>query len=113
MPRVLFAPIAEYVLGKKYTLSIVLCGDHLSRRLNKTYRAKDRPTNILSFNLAKNEGEIYLCLPQIRREQKKFDRNFDNLVAFLLIHGLFHLKGMEHGSTMESKEAAAQKAFGI
>ncbi len=113
MPRVLFNDIAENILGKKHTLSIVLCGDRLSRRLNRTYRQKDRPTNILSFTLSTNEGEIYLCLPQIRRELKKFDRDFDNLVAYLLIHGLFHLKGMEHGSTMESKEATACRKFGI
>jgi rRNA maturation RNase YbeY len=113
LPRVPFLELKEAVLGKEYELSIALVGSTTSRKLNKTYRSKDAPTNVLSFPLSKNEGEIVLDLAKIKTETKKFDRKFENLVAFLFIHGLFHLKGMDHGVTMENKEASIRKRFFI
>ena len=46
-------------------------------------------------------------------EAKKFERTYENFLAFLFIHALVHLKGMDHGSTMESMEARYRKKFGI
>ncbi|MBX4206409.1 rRNA maturation RNAse YbeY [Candidatus Parcubacteria bacterium] len=96
LPRADFASIADHVLGKTYELSLVFCGDALSRRLNRAYRSRDLPTNVLSFPVSKTSGEIFI--------------NLSKLGAFsaleLFIHGLFHLKGMEHGDTMEKAEQA-------
>ena len=108
-----FTAIKDVVLGKKYTLSIAFVGNRVSQNLNSKYRKKNTPTNILSFALTKNEGEIVMDLTKIRKETKLFDRSFNNLVLFLFIHGLFHLKGMEHGGTMENKEASVRKRFNI
>ena len=81
-------------MGKGYELSLVFCGNSLSRKLNRVYRGKDRPTNVLSFPLSKNSGEIFI--------------NLSGLGAFgvleLFIHGLLHLKGMAHGRKMEQAE---------
>jgi ssRNA-specific RNase YbeY (16S rRNA maturation enzyme) len=46
-------------------------------------------------------------------EAKKFDREYENFLGFLFIHGLVHLKGYDHGSTMESIEIQFRKQFGI
>lgn len=113
LPRVPFQRLKEKILGKKYILSIVIVGDLQSQRLNRAYRGKNKPTNILSFSLSKNEGELYLNLKQVRRETKLFKRPFANLVSFMLIHGMFHLKGHVHGSTMETKERAVRAAFNL
>jgi len=112
-PRVPFARLKEKILGEKYLLSVIFVGDHKSRLLNRRFRRSDKPTNILSFSISKNEGELYVNLAQVKRELKLFDRSFPNLVSFLLIHGMFHLKGYAHGSTMESKEKATRTAFKI
>lgn len=108
-----FLAMKNEVLGKEYMLSLAFVGNTTSKKLNTIYRNKEYPANILSFALAKHEGEIVMDLQKIRTETKKFERSFENLVAFLFIHGLFHLKGMEHGSTMEHKESAVRKKFGI
>ena len=108
-----FFALKEKVLGKDYELSVALVGNTTSKKLNLAYRGKDMPTNVLSFELSPNEGEIVLDLAKIKTETKKFNRSFENLVAFLFIHGLFHLKGMDHGVTMESKEASIRKQFSI
>lgn len=93
-PRAAFAKIAEKALGKGYELSLVFCGDALSKRLNATYRGKDYPTNVLSFPISKTAGEIFINLNKLG----------DFSVPELFVHGLFHLKGMAHGRTMEKKE---------
>lgn len=103
----------EAVLGKKYRLSIAIITLAKMRSLNKTYRKKDAPTDILSFPLSKTEGEIFLNLQDARKESKKFGRTFENFIAFLLIHGLVHLKGFAHGSRMEALETKFRKKFGI
>ncbi len=113
LPRISFADIKNIALGKNYNLSLVFIGERRSRTLNRAYRDKDKPTNILSFTLDKNEGEIFITLKKAEREAKQFDRTFQNFIAFLFIHGCMHLKGMEHGSTMEKAEEKLRRAFRI
>jgi len=60
LPRLPFEHMKDEVLGKNYDLSLVFIGDKLSRKLNKLSRKKDYPTNILSFPLSKNAGEIFI-----------------------------------------------------
>ncbi|MDQ5969257.1 MAG: putative rRNA maturation factor [Patescibacteria group bacterium] len=111
LPRVPFAKIKEEALGKDYSLSLVFIGKRKSATLNYSYREKNKPTNILSFPLDKKTGEIFITLELTREEAKKFERKHDNFIAFLFIHGLMHLKGMEHGSRMEEAEAKLRKQF--
>src|SRR3989338_6060056 len=65
-----FGKIAEKILGKNYSLSLVLSGDKLTRKINRTYRKKDYPANVLSFALSKDEGEIFLNVRKAEREAK-------------------------------------------
>ncbi len=104
IPVVPFLSIKEKLLGKNYTLTIVFCSPDESRLKNKTYRDKDYPTNILSFPLSKNEGEIYISLLTARRDAKKFAMSYHRFLHLLIIHGCLHLKGHAHGSTMEKLE---------
>ena len=102
--RQVFVLIKNEILGEKYDLSIAFVSERKSREINKRYRNKDKSTNILSFPLSKTEGEMLLCPALIKRETKKFGKNFKELLEFLVIHGMLHLKGMEHSSRMEIEE---------
>lgn len=113
LPSLPFEDIKNHVLGKKYELSLVFIGDKLSQKLNRQYREKNKPTNILSFPLSETSGEIFINAKQAQREAKKFDRDFKNFIAFLFIHGLVHLKGFEHSSKMEKQEELVRNKFGI
>lgn len=104
LPRLPLASIKDDILGKKYFLSIAYVSPATSRKLNKTWRSKDKATNVLSFALSKNSGELILCPSLIKKETKKFERNFEQLLGFLVIHGMLHLKGMLHGAIMEKQE---------
>jgi probable rRNA maturation factor len=108
-----FHKIKEAVLGKDYDLSWAFVSPQEIQRLNLMYRNMNVPTDILSFPLSKKEGEIYICLSEARKEAKKFDRSYENFLLFLFIHGLVHLKGYDHGSTMERIEAKFRKEFGV
>ncbi|KKS23315.1 MAG: putative rRNA maturation factor [Candidatus Nomurabacteria bacterium GW2011_GWC2_41_8] len=92
------------ILGKKYSLSIAYVSEKTSREINKEYKNKNKPANILSFPLRKNKGEIVLCPTVIKREAKSFGKTFSRYLGFLVIHGMLHLKGMEHSSRMEEAE---------
>ena len=113
LPRVPFAKIKEAALGKNYSLSLVFIGERRSRRLNNSYRQKDKPTNILSFPYDKKSGEIFITPKVAMRQMKEFGRSYDNFIAFLFIHGLMHLKGFDHGSRMERAEEKLRKQFSI
>jgi len=104
LPSLPFVILKNDILGEKYSLSLAFISAKKSKEINKAYRGKDNPTNILSFPLSKTEGEILICPSTVKKETKKFDRNFRELLGFLVIHGMLHLKGMEHSSRMEREE---------
>lgn len=105
-PGIPFELITNDALGKDYDLSLVFVGDVRMRKLNRTHRGKDKPTNVLSFPLSKTEGEMFLDLNVIRREAKREGQTFSYYLAYIFIHGLFHLDGLDHGSIMDQKEKA-------
>lgn len=106
-----FDRIKEEILGKKYILSLVFIGERRSKKLNRIYRQKNKSANILSFPLSKEEGEIFITPKRAKKQAHLFDMNETNFIGFLFIHGLLHLKGMEHGSRMEEAEQRIFKKF--
>ncbi len=106
-----FLELKDAILGKKYELSIACVSPAVSKKLNFSYRKKNKSTNILSFPLSRNSGEIVLDLALIKKEAPSFDRSYTSFAGFLLIHGMLHLKGMQHSSTMERKEKYFLKKF--
>jgi len=113
VPTLPFVDIKNSVLGQKFSLSLVFAGDTLMQRLNRTYRKKDRTANILSFSLSNDEGEIFINLRIAKKEASKFVKSYKNYLGLLFIHGLLHLKGMSHGSTMEQQERKLQRKFHV
>jgi probable rRNA maturation factor len=109
--RIPFEAIAKSVLGEKYELSLVICGDELSRRMNKEYRKKTYAPNVLSFPLSKTEGEIFLNVRKSVSEAHRYNHTAQAHLAYLFIHGCFHLKGLDHGDAMERKEAELMRQF--
>lgn len=113
LPRLPFLNMKNEVLGPAYELSLVFTTPEHTHELNKTHRGKDYPTDILSFPLSENSGEIFIDMETAKTEAAKFGRELENFIGFLFIHGLFHLKGLDHGSTMEKAEKEVREVFGI
>lgn len=96
-------------------LSILLTDDAEMRKLNAGWRAKDKPTNVLSFpadaaiNPARPPaylGDIALGLATCRREAKEQGKTLADHVAHLTVHGVLHLLGYDH---MDDEAAAAME----
>jgi probable rRNA maturation factor len=95
-------------LGKTgWDLSILLCNDAYIRSLNLQYRAKDEPTDVLSFSLGETfpdeegvtwylPGDIVISLETLEENARYFQINKDEELRRLVIHGILHLDGMDH-----------------
>lgn len=90
-------------------LSIAFFDDEYLRYLNKEYRGKDKATDILSFPFVQDEGdeddeeENYLGDIAISEESaiaqaREFGHDLQTEMAYLTIHGVLHLTGMDHES---------------
>lgn len=113
VPRIPFGEIAQAILGDKFELSLVVCGDSLARRMNITYRKKTYKPNVLSFPLSKNEGEIFLNVRKAAREAHVAGMPLRERLAYLFIHGCFHLKGLDHSDRMEHEEMRVMRKFNL
>lgn len=112
-PRLPFLEIKNAVLGKKYELSVVVIGDKLSQKINNQYRKKNNPTNVLCFPLQKYAGELFINTARARHEARMYKKKYNAYVGMLFIHGLLHLKGRRHSSTMETEERKVREKFSI
>jgi len=111
--RLPFERLKNAVLGSAYTLSVVFAGETRMRNLNKKYRKKEYVPNVLSFPLSRKQGEIFISPKRVQVEAKRYSLSESGYAAYLLIHGLLHLKGMGHGATMEKSESKLLQKFHI
>lgn len=82
-------------------------------KLNRTYRQKDKPTNVLTFSYGDGEHDIAVCLPVARREAEERGVDIKSYVAVLLVHGLLHATGLDHERSAEEAQRMAELEEGI
>ena len=102
---------------RRAELSILLCDDRTIASLNREYRGKKGPTDVLSFPMRDSEGgtlqpnilgDVVISIDTARRQAKARDRPIVAEVTFLLAHGLLHLLGFDHQTDSEEKEMTAK-----
>lgn len=111
LPRALFASLKSEILGSKYELSLSFVTLAEIKKLSVAYKGDATHTNVLSFPLEKNSGEIVICVDTAKKECLEFGRGCREHIRYLVIHGMLHLDGYVHGSKMESKEKSLMKKF--
>lgn len=99
-----FLKIKEEVLGASYELSVGLISPTSARLITKKTKQKDKASNVLAFPLTKHSGEILLCPATARAEAPSYAMTPKIFLTYLFIHGCLHLKGMQHGGTMDRTE---------
>ncbi len=107
-----FAVIKDDILGKGYELSLNLIGEKRARAVNRRSRQKTYAPNVLSFPLSRQAGEVYLTPQVAKREAPRFKHSFKRHLTYLYIHGLLHLKGLDHGPKMERLEEHYLEKYG-
>lgn len=114
--------------GRDLDLAVAVVDAAAIRDLNRRYRHRDRPTNVLSFPAdpvaglpdggALFLGDIVLCAPLVADEAAAAGRPVNSHWAHLCVHGALHLGGYDHLMTgeaerMEALETRILKTFGI
>lgn len=87
-------------------VSVVLASNDFIQNLNKQYRNKDKPTNVLSFpqDDPRHLGDIILALQTIQTEAEAQKKSFENHFIHLVVHGFLHLLGYDHETDEEARE---------
>ena len=101
-------------------VTVRLVGLKEGRELNRTYRGRDYPTNVLTFVLHDKEpyeGDLALCAPVVSREARAQNKELAAHYAHLTIHGMLHLQGYRHerardAVNMEKLETRILKRLG-
>ncbi|SCA55871.1 Endoribonuclease YbeY [Candidatus Terasakiella magnetica] len=118
--------------GRACELSILLSDNDQVQELNREYREKDKPTNVLSFPALECEapgelvlepgplhlGDIILAHGVVEVEAREQKITMEDHLTHLILHGVLHLLGYDHiedeeAEVMESLEIALLKDFGI
>jgi len=112
---------AAMARGARITVRFV--GAAEGRRLNRDFRGRDYPTNVLTFvySAARGgalEGDIVLCAPVIAREARAQGVARRSRYAHLAVHGALHLQGYDHergrdAARMEAREGAILARLGF
>lgn len=112
------AALADKLSGE---ICIRIIDEKESQQLNHTYRQKNHPTNILSFDYQDDEtllGDLAICASVIEKESKKQHIPLMEHWAHITIHGCLHLAGYTHevdanAETMEAEEDRLLKQLGF
>lgn len=102
--KLAFYKIAEYLKLKDCEINLVLCSDKFIEKLNRNYRNKNCPTDVLSFQINGINpesgrtmlGEIIISLEKTGRQSELFTVSFKDELFRLFVHGILHLTGFTH-----------------
>jgi probable rRNA maturation factor len=104
-------------------LAIRVVGAAESRRLNRTWRGKDKPTNVLSFGgngdihhfRSGNDecphflGDLAICAPVVAREAREQGKPAAAHWAHMVVHGVLHLLGYDHENDRDAEQMEARE----
>lgn len=116
------ARAALETIGRKGSLSLLLTDDAHIQVLNKQFRDKDAPTNVLSFPAAENGeaylGDIAIAYGVTAREAEETGKSLAEHAMHLTVHGVLHLAGYDHirpedAAEMEKTEIAVLAGLGV
>ncbi len=134
MERWAAAALGRRGAGREIAVRIVKADE--SRELNKLWRGKDKPTNVLSFPIGAWHGnpgrsgrrtrdvrlplgDLVICAEVVRREAERDGKKIEAHWAHMIVHGALHLVGYDHErgepdrKKMERREIAVLKGFGF
>ena len=113
------SPPRRRPIGAAVTIRIV--GAAESRRLNRTWRGKDKPTNVLSFPAAPlpvprghaqetpELGDLAICAPIVAREARAQGKPAQAHWAHMVVHGVLHLLGYDHEIDRDAAQMEARE----
>jgi len=113
--KVMKKDIDKKLLKRDGTIDLVLVGDKKIQAMNKEYRKKDKPTDVISFaylEVTEYEheegdiivGDIFISMDTAKRQAKEKGHDLKKELAILFVHGLLHCMGLDHNTDKEEAE---------
>ncbi len=100
-----------------WEFSLTICDDNYIQQINRDYRDKDKPTDVITFVMSDepfpnmevedelySAGDIIVSLDIVKTNAKYFDVEYDEEFRRVLIHGILHLKGLDHETNDETED---------
>ena len=112
---------AREAVGLHGEVEVLLTTDRELKRLNREFRGKNQPTDVLSFPspseiAAEHAGDLAISLDTAARQAERFGCSLRDEVRILLLHGLLHLSGLDHETDqgeMSLREEELRLRFGL
>ncbi|MBQ2754526.1 MAG: rRNA maturation RNase YbeY [Clostridia bacterium] len=107
----------QYENIPEISVSVLICDDEEIHELNRQYRDIDRPTDVLSFPMYDDEGnldpdelgDIVISLERAKLQAEEYGHSIERELAFLTAHSMLHLFGYDHIEEDEQKEMFAKQ----
>ena len=112
----------RHALQSDAEITVRIVGSEEGQALNRDYRQKDYPTNVLTFDYTRAPlvtADLVLCAPVVAKEAKDNKKTLAAHYAHLLVHGTLHAQGYDHETSskdagvMEAREVAVLEGLGI
>ena len=111
----------ENILNQNLYISITLTTPEQIKKINKEYRNIDNATDVLSFPMFEKEelediiqnsateyeevlGDIIISIEKIRQQAEEYGHSFERELAYMVVHGFYHLMGEDHMDENEKKQ---------
>ena len=107
----------EKIEGLNFYITVTLTVPEKIREINCLYRNIDKETDVLSFPMLEKEeiemredgslpdtlGDIIISIEQVKRQAVEYEHSFKRELAYMLVHGFYHLMGYDHMNDEEKK----------
>lgn len=111
---------------KNLYISITLTTPENIRKINNKYRKIDKPTDVLSFPMFEKEeidlvckesfegirealGDVIISVEQVKKQAKEYEHSFERELAYMVVHGFYHLMGYDHMQEDEKNQMRAKE----
>ena len=106
--------------GERHEVSVYFCGDRRMASLNRRWRRRNGPTDVLAFPAGETDarflGDIVISVPYATRQARRRGESPSREMDRLLLHGYLHLLGYDHetdNGEMEALETKLRRRLGI
>lgn len=100
-----------------WEISLTICDNNYIQNINKEYRNKDKPTDVITFVMSDepfpvsmnddepySAGDMIISLETIKENSEYFKVSYEEELKRVIIHGILHLKGMDHETNDPTEE---------
>ncbi len=112
LPRHRVARWIRHALAVDGEITVRIVGEAEGQQLNRSYRAKDYATNVLTFDYDDDPvvlADLVLCAPVVEREAVEQGKSLEAHYAHLVVHGVLHAQGWDHENAREARRMEAKE----